>query len=159
MEDRYEGGIRLADHKQNLDTYQKLPPGRKAIGSKWCYKIKQNADGTVALSSAEAEYISLCTAAQEAVYLRRIIAELGENISGPTRIWQDNQGTMKIANDFISNRRTKHIEIKFHYTREKITNGEIDVDYLPTSEMPADILTKPIGPIILEKMLTTFFGT
>ena len=90
--------------------------------------------------------------------MRRIIAELGENISGPTRIWQDNQGTMKIANDFISNRRTKHIEIKFHYTREKITNGEIDVNYLPTSEMPADILTKPIGPIILEKMLTTFFG-
>ena len=46
----------------------------------------------VALSSTEAEYISLSIATQEAIHLRRILAELGENISGPTKIMQDNQG-------------------------------------------------------------------
>ncbi|MHB1946433.1 MAG: Ty1/Copia family ribonuclease HI, partial [Metallibacterium sp.] len=113
---------------------------------------------TVALSTAEAEYISLCSATQEAIYLRRIIAELEGDTSEPTKIWQDNQSTIRIANDYISNRNTKHIEIKFHYTREMIERKEIEVEYLPTAEMPADILTKPVGPTILERMLPTFFG-
>ena len=54
-----------------------------------------------------------------------------EIICGPTRIWQDNQSTIRI----ISNRRTKYIEIKYHFTREKIENGDIDVDYLSTNEI------------------------
>ncbi|MHB1946432.1 MAG: reverse transcriptase domain-containing protein, partial [Metallibacterium sp.] len=61
---------------------------------------------TVALSTAEAEYISLCSATQEAIYLRRIIAELEGDTSEPTKIWQDNQSTIRIANDYISNRNT-----------------------------------------------------
>ena len=112
---------------------------------------------TVALSTAEAEYISLCSATQEAIHLRRILADIGEIICGPTRIWQDNQSTIRIANDFISNRRTKHIEIKYHFTREKIENGDIDVNYLPMNEMVADTLTKPVEPIVLARMLSTMF--
>ena len=112
----------------------------------------------VALSSTEAEYISLSIATQEAIHLRRILAELGENISGPTKIMQDNQGSIRIANDFISNRRTKHIKVKYLFTREAIEDGEIEVEYLPTAEMPADILTKPVGTNILERHLPIFFG-
>ena len=99
----------------------------------------------VALSTTEAEYVALSTAAQEAVWLRRLLSDIKATPGAPTIINEDNQGTIAIAGNTVSHSRTKHIDIKYHYVREALSNGVIDLAYCPTEQMTADILTKPIS--------------
>jgi hypothetical protein len=108
---------------------------------------QSKAQPTVALSSSEAEYMALCSAAQEAIYLRRLFADLGSPQDDPTMIYQDNQGCIAMAHNPVHHSRTKHIDIKFHFVRERIAAGEIKLEYIPTENQVADILTKGLhGP-------------
>eukprot|EP00873_Tetraselmis_striata_P041098 jgi/Tetstr1/461362/TSEL_006488.t1 len=76
---------------------------------------KSQLQATVALSTAEAEYMALCAAVCEALFLRELLREL------------------------------KHIAIKYHFTREKVLSGEVAIEYCPTAQMVADALTKALG--------------
>ncbi len=98
---------------------------------------------TVALSTAEAEYVALSQAAQECVWLRRLLSDLGMDVS-PVMILEDNQGAIAIAKNPVDHSRTKHIDIRYHYIRECVQNGQIQLQYCPTDDMKADILTKPL---------------
>ncbi len=69
-----------------------------------------------------------------------------KKMENPTIIYADNQGAIKLANNPIFQKRTKHIAVKYHYTRDLISKGAIKLEYRPTSEMIADGLTKPLGP-------------
>lgn len=80
----------------------------------------------VALSTAEAEYVSLSAAAQEAV---RLIAEITGGDSRPVNIFEDNQSAMSMATNPVFHGRMKHVEIKFHFVREQVTKGHIDLTY------------------------------
>ena len=113
---------------------------------------------TVALSSTEAEYMAGTSTTQEATYLRKVLKDLQETQMEPTTINMDNQGAITMAKDFMANRRTKHIEVKYHFIREKIEDKTIRVQYLPTEEMPADCLTKAVGPAILQRAKPIIFG-
>ena len=62
-------------------------------------------------------------------------------------IYEDNQSTIKTASEEIYNDRSKHIDVRYHFIREKIRNNQIKVVYLPTEEMIADALTKPLGSV------------
>ena len=99
---------------------------------------------TVSLSTAEAEYISLSGATQEGVWLRRLLSDFKLHQEAPTVIKEDNQGTIAIARNPVSYSRTKHIDIKYHYIRETILNGYVTLEYCPTKQMLADLLTKPL---------------
>ncbi|KAF1317267.1 Integrase catalytic core protein, partial [Globisporangium splendens] len=99
---------------------------------------------TVAGSSTEAEYMSLYSATQEMVWLRRLLADLKVLPAGPTTIFQDNQGAMAMAKNPVFNSRTKHVDTKYHFSREKIESGELEVVYKPTAEMVADAMTKAV---------------
>ena len=99
---------------------------------------------TVALSTAEAEYIALCLATQESVWLRQLNKDLQIDCSSPTIIHEDNQGTIAMSKNPVLHKRTKHIDIKFHFVREKIHDKTIELKYCPTREMVADIFTKPL---------------
>lgn len=76
----------------------------------------------VALSSCEAEYIALNEAGKEAIWLQRILKELGLiNYSpSPTLIYEDNQGAIALAENPEFHRRTKHIDIRYHWVRDAI---------------------------------------
>lgn len=99
---------------------------------------------TVALSSTEAEYIALSEAAKEAVYLRTFLKEIGcqDQVTGMTTIYCDNQSAQKLMKNPVYHSRSKHIDIRYHYVREIFQNGDIDVRYISTQEMIADVLTK-----------------
>ena len=84
------------------------------------YSKKQPA---VSLSTAEAEYISLSGATQEAVWLRQLLSDFKLHQEAPTVIKEDNQGTIAIARNLVSYSRTKHIDIKYHYILETILDG------------------------------------
>ena len=96
----------------------------------------------VALSTSEAEYIALSCAAQEAVWLKLLLTSFGVSIDKPITIKEDNQGA--IARDPVKHTRAKHIDIRFHFLRDIIKRGDIQLEYCVTEDMSADALTKPV---------------
>lgn len=107
---------------------------------------------SVATSSTEAEYMALTEASREAVYLRRLLNELKLiQLNQPTTIFCDNQSASKLVRNHIFHARTKHIDIRHHYVRQVFEEGSIDITYLKTSEMTADLLTKSLSKPSLTK--------
>ena len=96
------------------------------------------------LRSTESEYVALCEATRETVWFRRLLADLGFAVPGPTTMWQDNQSTIQMVDGHRNFQSSKHINPKFHYTGEQVEAGLIRLAYLDTAEMTADILTKPL---------------
>ena len=106
----------------------------------------------VALSTAEAEYMALSSASQEAFWMRKLNSDLGNEQSQPTVILEDNQSAIAMAKNPQYHGRSKHINIKFHFVRVQVSNDKICLKYCPTEDMLADMLTKPIGPERLNKL-------
>ncbi len=113
----------------------------------WCSKRQ----ASVAKSTTEAEYVSLSLAAQEGIWLRRLLFDIGYQIDSPTLIYEDNQGAIKLSKNPQFHNRTKHIDITYHFIREKVLSDEIEVSYCPTDSMSADILTKGLTRNKFEK--------
>lgn len=105
----------------------------------------------VAQSSAEAEYIALADAAKEAVWLRKMQKDFNIALTQPTIIYEDNQSAIKLSKNPIHSRRSKHIDVMYHATREYAKNGIIAIEYLPTENMVADALTKPLAHVLHDK--------
>lgn len=99
---------------------------------------------TVALSTSEAEYVAVSIASQEAIWLRRLLKDLGIDQGKPTPIMEDNQGAIAMSRNPIGHARTKHIDIRYHFIREQVQEGTISLHYCPTENMIADLLTKAI---------------
>ena len=110
---------------------------------------------TVATSSTEAEYMSLYSATQEAIWLRLLLKDLEYTDNAATTIFQDNQGCISLAKNPVYHARTKHIDIKFHFLREKVMDEVIVLEYKPTEEMVADGFTKALPKDKHTKFLTT----
>lgn len=98
----------------------------------------------VAMSSAEAEYIALTEAAKEASYFKYIFEELNIGKKDPITIFSDSQSAQHMAKFGSHHHRTKHIHYKYHFIRETVENGVVNIKYVPTQNMPADFLTKPV---------------
>jgi hypothetical protein len=108
--------------------------------------VKCKLQTCVALSSTEAEYIAACLAAQEAIWMRRLLHDLGFlDTIAPTPLYEDNESCIKIAENNRVDARTKHIDVKYHFIREAISNQEIRLSSINTAEQPADLLTKTHG--------------
>lgn len=106
---------------------------------------------TVAASSTEAEYIALFECVREAMWLKSLLTSISVSITKPIVIFEDNMGCIHIANNPVNHRKSKHIDIKCHFTREKIHNGDIIIRYIPTEKQQADIFTKAVpAPRLLE---------
>ena len=87
--------------------------------------------------------MSLTVAAQEAIWLNRLLAELlQKETSKPAVIYQDNKSAICMAKNPQFHGRSKHIAIKYHFIRDETKNGTIDVQYCRTEDMVADMLTK-----------------
>ncbi|CCU76267.1 Gag-Pol polyprotein [Blumeria hordei DH14] len=108
--------------------------------------VQSKRQTTVALSSTEAEYYGLTKAAMEASWIRQFLEELG-NRSKSVKLFGDNQSSLALAENPEFHQRTKHIAIKHHYKREQVQNGFIDLWFVPTEDMVADGLTKPLPTV------------
>lgn len=84
---------------------------------------------SVALSTAEAEYVALSSATQEAVWLKQLLSELQIEQSKPTVIYEDNQSAISMAQNAQFHERMKHIDIRHHFVREKVNDGTIELKY------------------------------
>ncbi|KAF2358692.1 hypothetical protein FHG87_010554 [Trinorchestia longiramus] len=99
----------------------------------------------VALSTAEAEYVALAGAAQEAIWLKQLLDDLEFKTGGPMVVNEDNQSAICLAQNPKYHGRSKHIDIKFHYVRDLVRKKEIDLVYCPSNDMLADIFTKGLS--------------
>ena len=96
----------------------------------------------VALSTAEAEYIALSAATQEVTWLRQLLKDMLIEQTNPTIMYEDNQSAICIAQNPQYHSKMKHIDIKYHFVREKVLDNTIELSYCPTNDMLADMLTK-----------------
>ena len=100
---------------------------------------------TIALSSAEAEYMAVSDFAKEFIYLRSLLANLGFTQDGPTHVFEDNTACIEWGNNVIGGReRAKHIDIRKHFAHEAIKNGHLILKKVPTTLQLADIMTKGV---------------
>lgn len=114
---------------------------------------KSRKQGCVAQSSSEAEYMALSAAVKEAIWLRNIVGfSSSTSPADPILINVDNQGSIKMARNDASGTRTKHIDIRYHFVRDCLLQGMFDIDYCPSSDMVADVLTKPLQRIQFVKL-------
>lgn len=100
---------------------------------------------TIALSTTEAEYMATSHCTKEAIWLRKLLADVGFTQEGATSIMCDNQGCIALAKNPTNHSRTKHIDIQHHFIRERVESGEIGLTYCPTQDMVADVLTKALA--------------
>ncbi|KAH9089385.1 hypothetical protein LEN26_019217, partial [Aphanomyces euteiches] len=98
----------------------------------------------VALSTCEAEYISMSYGLQEALWLKSLLEELQLVIKLPINVYEDNQSTIKMAENPTLQQRTKHIDVRHHFIRDLVKQRIIKINYCQTNSMLADILTKAL---------------
>eukprot|EP00253_Pinus_taeda_P019705 PITA_19705 len=107
---------------------------------------------TVAISSVEAEYVAACEVSREAVWLRKLLSDLFSGPLAPTTIHCDNTSCIRLFEDPFFHGKTNHINNKYHYIRKLVQDGVLKLEYAPTNEQTADILTK----LLLNKKLVYF---
>ena len=114
---------------------------------------------SIARSTTGAECMSMTQAAKEIVWLRGLLEELGAtgHIKKMSQLHGDNQGALALARNPEYHGRTKHIDIQFHFIRELVGDEKIYLEYCPSSDMIADIMTKPL-PHTAHKKLTAVMG-
>jgi len=104
------------------------------------------AQKTVALSSTEAEYMALSDCSRQVVWMHTLLGELGYSLR-PIPICGDNQGSIFIASNPVTEKRSKHIDIRYHYICEVIAHKLAELYFINGDENPADLLTKNLGSV------------
>jgi hypothetical protein len=89
--------------------------------------------------------MAACEACIEAVWLRKLISNLFDQTPESTTIYCDNQSCIRLSEHPVFHERSKHIEIKYYFIRDKVQEGEVKLEYIPTDEQTINILTKPFS--------------
>ena len=105
---------------------------------------------TVAHSTCEAEFVATATAAKEALWLRKLVSDLGLGNASKITLLNDNQGSVRMIKNAVSCGRTKHIDVAHCFVSERWERGEIGLEHIPTSSMVADSLTKQVPRVKFE---------
>jgi hypothetical protein len=104
----------------------------------------------IALSTAEAEYIVVCSANCEAIWLHKLLTGLFDPEIEATTILCDNKSCIKMTENLVFHDKSKHIEIKYHYICDMVQRGAIKLQYISTDEQVVDVLTKPLSRVKFE---------
>ncbi|XP_017185703.1 uncharacterized mitochondrial protein AtMg00810-like [Malus domestica] len=100
---------------------------------------------TVARSSTEAEYRSLANTAAELTWICKLLVDLAYQSPSIPHLWCDNVSALSLAKNPLCHARTKHVELDYHYIREKVLAREVSVHYICTQQQVADICTKALA--------------
>jgi hypothetical protein len=103
---------------------------------------KSKSGKSVTLSSAKAEYFALSEVAKEVIFVKQVVDLMGYKISFPIMIKVDSVGAIYLANNYMTNQHTKHIDIRQHFVREFIEDGILKAVFVKSEDNDADIFTK-----------------
>ncbi|SPC63760.1 related to retrotransposon protein [Ustilago sp. UG-2017b] len=98
----------------------------------------------VSLSAVEAEFIAATEATHEVLFLKQLLRSIGIATSTPT-VYLDNTGCIQVSKDPAKDWKLKHIDTKYHFVRNNIQEGRVQIKYVDTKRNLADVLTKPVG--------------
>lgn len=136
-------GFSDSDYAGNIDT-RKSTTGYVFLFNtgiiSWCSKSQK----CVTLSTTEAEYVAGAEATKEMVWLKRLLSELLPNQDIETTLYMDNQAAIRLVKNPEFHKRTKHIDVDYHYIREKYNEGRFSLEYIASERQLADGLTKPL---------------
>jgi hypothetical protein len=109
---------------------------------------------TVSRSSTEAEYKAVVNATAEVMWIQTLMKEIGLKYPSMARLWCDNIGAKYLSANPVFHARTKHIEVDYHFVRERVASNLLQIDYIPTGDQVADGFTKALTVKQLEKFKT-----
>jgi hypothetical protein len=99
----------------------------------------------VGLSSCEAEYIASANAACQGIWLSRLLGELLGIQAPKVKLLVDNKSAIALSKNPQHHDRSKHIDMRYHFVRDCVERGEVDIDHVSTRDQLADILTEALG--------------
>jgi len=148
-------GYADSDHGRCVDTRRSIT-GYMFImcNGPICWQSKQQT--SVALSSMEAEYMALCAATQEAIWLRMIFTDFDSNFNESIIINDDNQSCIAYTKNPTQYKRTKHIDQRYHFVKDEVLLGNIEIKKISTNDNLADIFTKPLEVTRFHYLLSQF---
>eukprot|EP00253_Pinus_taeda_P023001 PITA_23001 len=132
-----------ADWAGSVDDRKSTSGGAFFMGSRlvsWFSK-KQS---SIALSTAEAEYVAAASCCTQLLWMMQTLQDFQITCTPPISILCDNTSAISISKNPIMHSKTKHIPIKYHFLREQVLEQKVKLEYVPSKEQVADILTKPL---------------
>lgn len=99
---------------------------------------------TVSRSSTEAEYKALANTTAEIMWIQTLLQELGVQAPRAAKLWCDNLGAKYLSANPVFHARTKHIEVDFHFVRERVARKLLEIAYISTKDQVADGFTKAL---------------
>ena len=149
------GGELASGHRRKSTSGYVFHAAQGAIS--WSSKLQK----TVAVSTMEAEYISLFTASKHAAWTRNVFEAIGVSYNKPLTIGCDNQAAIAVAKGEGTHEAKKHIDLKYHYIQQLVSENKIEVSYIRSENNPADILTKCLtgGPFARCLIINNMTGT
>lgn len=151
-------GYADADYANDKDTRCSITGYLFTFGPS-VFSWRSRRQRTVALSTTEAEYMAISDCSRHALWIKAIFLDLDISFSpefsvsssvsvfsssDSISIFNDNNGSNILTKDPVINDRSKHIDIRYHFIREKVKEKQISTHHIPMSENPADYLTKPL---------------
>jgi len=158
----------LPDHNTLLafsdSDWATCPDTRRSVGAHvlllnggaiaWKTKLQ----GSVATSTAHAEFVAASLAADEVAYVRRILADLHAPQQTPTTLYEDNRAARMMGEKQASSSRTKHIDMRIFALRERVVDGTVRLVDCPSTHMVADLLTKNLPAPAFSRHRDTLLG-
>eukprot|EP00253_Pinus_taeda_P013834 PITA_13834 len=132
-----------ADWARSVDDRKSTSGGAFFMGSRlvsWFSK-KQS---SISLSTAEAEYVAAASCCTQLLWMMQTLQDFQITCTPPISILCDNTSAISISKNLVMHSKTKHIPIKYHFLREQVMEQKIKLEYVPSKEQVADILTKPL---------------
>ncbi|GKD54841.1 putative ribonuclease H-like domain-containing protein, partial [Tanacetum coccineum] len=130
-------GIEVMRSQQGIFIYQKIG------GNLVTWKSKKQK--VISLSSAEAEFRGIAKGLAEALWIRKLVSEIGFPLKESIQIMSDNKAAIQILENHVQHDKTKHVEIDRHFIKEKLEAGIIKLPFVKSEDQLADILTKAVG--------------
>jgi len=131
-----------ADYAGDVDT-RRSTTGYVYILNGGAISWSSRRQQTVAASTTEAEYMAAADTVKEALWLRKLMTDLGYQMETIT-IQADNQSAMKLLKNPVNSMRSKHIDVLYHFARERVMRRDVEFKYVSTQENVADVLTKAL---------------
>jgi hypothetical protein len=132
------------DWKNCLDERKSTSGGAFFIGD-WLVAWLSKKQGSISLSTTEAEYIATATCCTQILWMIQTLTDLKVTYTDPIPLHCDNTSAISVSKNPVLHSKTKHIPIKYHFLKEKVTSRVVQLNYIPSTEQIVDIFTKPLA--------------
>ena len=133
-----------SDHAGDVDDRKSTSGLLFYLGSSPISWVSQK-QKMVAISSCEAEYMAATSGACQSIWLARLLAEILDSEPAKVKLKVDNQSAISLSKNPVFHDRSKHIDLRYHFVRECVEAGKVDISHVRTEDQLADILTKSLG--------------